>query len=54
MNVGSGWNIYSLHIGTLVVVDNRAVIEDQGHVRLVVDKDIMAKDLAFRKVFRQI
>ena len=48
------WNFFSsFHIGTLVVVEKRAVIEDQTHVRLVVVKDIIAKDLTTRKVLRQ-
>ena len=45
--------LYSFHIGTLVVIQNRPVIDDQGHVRLVVAKDIIVKGLAFRNFFRQ-
>ena len=45
--------VSSSHIGTLVVVEKRAVIEDQAQVRLVVAKDIIAKDLTTRKVLRQ-
>ena len=44
---------YSFHIGALVVVENRAVIEEQTQVRLVVAKEIMVKALAIRKVIRQ-
>ena len=48
------WNFsVSFHVGTLVVVEKRAVIEDQTHVRLVVVKDIIAKGLPTRKVVRQ-
>ena len=46
--------VESSHIGTLVVVEKRAVIEDQAQVRLVVAKDIIAKDLTFREVLGQI
>ena len=54
MNVVRPGNFFSsLHIGTLVVVEKRAVIEDQTNVRLVVGKGIIAKGLAIRKVFRQ-
>ena len=42
-----------MHIGTLVVVQNRAVIEDQGDVRLVVAKDIIEQDLAFLEMFAE-
>ena len=48
------WKFYSsIRIGTFVVVQKRAVIEDQANVRLVVTKAIIAKDLASRKDFRQ-
>ena len=56
MNVVRRWKICilnSLHIRILVVVKTRAVIEDQGYMRLVVAKDVIAKDLAVRKVIRQ-
>ena len=43
----------SSRIETLVVVANRAVIEGQTYMRLVMPKDIVAKDLGSRKVFRQ-
>ena len=52
MNVFRRWKAYRFDIGTLVVVEKRAVIEDQTHVRLVVAEDIIAKVLAFRKVCR--
>ena len=43
-NVVRPWRIYSsFHIGTLVVVEKRAVIEDQAYVRRVVVKAIIAK-----------
>ena len=41
------------YIGTLVVVQKRAVIEDQNRMRLVVAKDIILKDLTIREVFGQ-
>ena len=53
MNVVGPWKFYSFHIGILMVVEKRAVIDDQTRVRLVVAKNIIAKDLASRKVFRQ-
>ena len=53
MNVVKRWNAYRFDIGTLVVVKNRAVIEDQSHMRPVVAKGIIVKDLVFRKVCRQ-
>ena len=53
-NVGRPWKFVSrFYIGTLVVVQKRAVIEDQTNVCLVVFKDIIAKDLATRKVMGQ-
>ena len=41
------------HIGTLVVVYNRSVIEIQSHVRLVVAKGITPECLALNKVVGQ-
>ena len=48
-----GKPLYSSHIGTLVVVYERAVIESQSHVRLVVAKGIIPRGLAPRKGFGQ-
>ena len=42
-----------MHIGILVVIENRAVIEGQTHVCFVVGKYIIADSLSMRKVFRQ-
>ena len=54
MNFVRPWKFFSsFRIGTLVVVEKRAVIEDQAQVRLIVGKGIIAKDLAVRKVLRQ-
>ena len=47
-------NRYSSRIGTLVVVQKRAVIDYQSRVRLVVAKDVIPKDLTPRHVVRQI
>ena len=44
---------FTFRIGTLVVVEKRAVIEKQTHVRRVVVKDVIEKDLVFRKVYWQ-
>ena len=52
MNVVAPSKVSSSDIGTLVVVEKRAVIEDQANVRLVVGVNIMAKELAIRKVIR--
>ena len=47
-------NRCSFHIGTLVVVQKRAVIDYQTRVRLIVIKDVIANDLRPRQVVRQI
>ena len=46
-------NCYVFHIGTIVVVEKRAVIGDQSHVCLVEAKDIFVNDLGTRNVSRQ-
>ena len=43
----------NFHIGILVVVEKRAVIEHQTHVRVVVAKAIIAKDVIIREILRQ-
>ena len=53
MNGVRPWNFCSFYIGTLVVVQKRAVIEDQTRMRLVVAKDIIAKNLTTREVSGQ-
>ena len=42
----------NFHIGILVVVEKRAVIEHQTHVRVVVAKEIIAKDVIIREILR--
>ena len=44
---------YFFYIGTLVVVENRDVIERQSHVCIVVVKQIIRRRQALRKVCRQ-
>ena len=45
--------LYISRVETVVVVYNRAVIERQSHVRLVVAKEIIPRGLAYMKVFRE-
>ena len=42
------------HIGALVVVRKRAVIEDESHVRVVVAEDVVVNQLVSWDVFGQI
>ena len=44
---------YNSRIGTVVVVKNRAVIERQSHVRLIVMENIIPRGQVRRQVFRQ-
>ena len=53
MNVVRRWEVESLHIGTLVVVHKRAVIEEQARVCFIVRKDIMVNEVVARNVVRQ-
>ena len=50
---GGFLKLFSFRIGTLVVVRNRAIIENQFTVCLVMTKHIIVNDLRLGKVVRQ-